>query len=148
MHKLSLRPRAAGRIALAAASLALTVCTAVAQQPAAYPSRAVTLVVGSAPGGSNDVFARAIGRRLQDALGQPFVVDNKPSGGGVTANAAVARVAADGYTLAVVSSTFTTGAAIRTNLPYDALKDFKPVALLARGPLLVTVNKDTPYKTV
>jgi tripartite-type tricarboxylate transporter receptor subunit TctC len=105
-------------------------------------------VVGSAAGGSNDVFARAIGKRLQDALGQPFVVDNKPAGGGVIANATVARAPADGYTLVVVSSTFTTGAAIRTNLTYDAVKDFKPVALLAKGPLLVTVNKDTPYKTI
>ncbi|WP_198969978.1 Bug family tripartite tricarboxylate transporter substrate binding protein [Xylophilus sp. ASV27] len=117
-------------------------------QPTAYPTRPVTLVVGSAAGGSNDVFARAIGKRLQDALGQPFVVDNKPAGGGVIANSTVARAPADGYTLAVVSSTFTTGAAIRPNLSYDAVKDFKPVALLAKGPLLVTVNKDTPYKTI
>ena len=113
-----------------------------------YPNKPITIVVGSAPGGSNDVFARAIGKRLGDALGQPVVVDNKPAGGGILANTAVARAKPDGYTLAVVSSTFTTGAAIRTNLQYDAIKDFKPVALLAKGPLLVTVNKDSPYKTI
>ncbi|HUD32532.1 MAG TPA: tripartite tricarboxylate transporter substrate binding protein, partial [Variovorax sp.] len=113
-----------------------------------YPSKPVTLVVGSAAGGSNDVFARAIGKRLQDALGQPFVIDNKPSGGGIIANATVARAAPDGHTLVVLSSTFTTGAAIRTNLPYDAIKDFEPVAMLARGPLLVTVNKEAPYRTI
>ena len=117
-------------------------------QAEAFPSKPITMVVGSAPGGSNDVFARAIGKRLSEALGQPVVVDNKPAGGGILANAAVARAKPDGYTLAVVSSTFTTGAAIRTNLQYDAIKDFKPVALLAKGPLLVTVNKDSPYKTI
>jgi len=135
------------RAALMAGAL-LALCGAAFAQATAYPTRPVTLVVGSAAGGSNDVFARAIGKRLQDALGQPFVVDNKPAGGGVIANATVARAPADGYTLAVVSSTFTTGAAIRPNLSYDAVKDFKPVALLAKGPLLVTVNKDTPYKTI
>lgn len=120
--------------------------TAAAQSD--YPSRPITIVVGSAPGGSNDVFARAIAKRLQDAWGQSVVVDNKPSGGGVLANSTVARAAADGYTLVVVSSTFTTGAAIRTNLPYDAVKDLKPVAMLARGPMLVTVRSDSPLKSI
>lgn len=127
-------------------ALVASVQSAVAQN--AYPNKPVTLVVGSAAGGSNDVFARAIGKRLQDALGQPFLVDNKPSGGGIIANNIVARAPADGYQLVVVSSTFTTGAAIRNNLQYDAVKDFSPVAMLARGPLLVTVNKDKPYNTI
>jgi tripartite-type tricarboxylate transporter receptor subunit TctC len=130
------------------AALLVAATPAAFAQAAPYPSKPVTLVVGNAAGGSNDVFARAIGKRLQDALGQPFIVDNKPSGGGIIANATVARAAPDGYTLLVLSSTFTTGAAIRTNLPYDAIKDFKPVAMLAKGPLLVTVNKETPYKTI
>lgn len=133
---------------LLAAAAALAWPLAALAQPAAYPSKPITLIVGSAAGGSNDVFARALGRRLQEVLGQPVVVDNKPSGGGIAANTAVARAPGDGYTLAVVSSTFTTGAAIRTNLQYDALKDFKYVALLARGPLLVTVNKDSPYQRI
>lgn len=118
-----------------------------AQAPV-YPAKPITLVVGNAPGGSNDVFARAIAKRLQDAWGQSVVVDNKPSGGGVLANSMVARAAPDGYTLVVVSSTFTTGAAIRTNLPYDATRDLKPVAMLARGPMLVTVGKDSPLKSI
>jgi len=133
---------------------ALAAIAALALQPAAFaqgdafPGKPITIVVGSAAGGSNDVFARAIGKRLSDSLGQPVVIDNKPAGGGVIANATVARAPADGYTLVVLSSTFTTGAAIRTNLNYDAVKDFKPVAMLAKGPLLVTVNKDSPYKTI
>jgi tripartite-type tricarboxylate transporter receptor subunit TctC len=133
---------------LAALSLPLAAMSPARAQAPAWPSKPITLVVGSAPGGSNDTFARAIGKRLQDVLGQTVVVDNKPAGGGVIANAFVAKSAPDGYNLVVLSSTFTTGAAIRTNLQYDAVKSFKPVALLARGPLLVTVSADSPYKTI
>jgi tripartite-type tricarboxylate transporter receptor subunit TctC len=118
-----------------------------AQAPA-WPAKPVTLVVGSAPGGSNDTFARAIGKKLSEALGQPVVVDNKPAGGGVLANAFVAKAPPDGYNLVVLSSTFTTGAAIRNNLQYDAIKSFKPVAMLGKGPLLVTVANESPYKTI
>jgi tripartite-type tricarboxylate transporter receptor subunit TctC len=127
---------------------ALCLPATVTAQPAPWPSRPITLVVGNAPGGSNDVFARAIGKRLQEVLGQPVVVDNKPAGGGVIANTFVAKAPPDGYALAIVSSTFTTGAAIRTNLAYDAVKSFKPVAMLAKGPLLVTVPANSPFKTI
>ncbi|MFN6996267.1 MAG: Bug family tripartite tricarboxylate transporter substrate binding protein [Aquincola tertiaricarbonis] len=133
---------------LAGLTAALPILQPARAQATAYPSKPITVVVGSAPGGSNDVFARAIAKRLQDAWGQSVVVDNKPSGGGVLANSVVARAAPDGYTLVVVSSTFTTGAAIRTNLPYDATKDLKPVAMLARGPMLVTVGKDSPLRSI
>ncbi|MDM0107025.1 tripartite tricarboxylate transporter substrate binding protein [Variovorax sp. J22R24] len=137
-----------GAISAIAAVAAFALQPAAFAQGDAFPAKPITIVVGSAAGGSNDVFARAIGKRLSDAFGQPVVIDNKPAGGGVIANATVARAPADGYTLVVLSSTFTTGAAIRTNLNYDAIKDFKPVAMLAKGPLLVTVNKDSPYKTI
>lgn len=112
------------------------------------PAKPMTLVVGSATGGSNDIFARALGRRLQEVLGQPVVVDNRPAGGGILANAHVAKATADGTTLVVLSSTFTTGAAIRTNLQYDAIKSFTPIAMLAKGPLLITVPNSSPYKTL
>jgi tripartite-type tricarboxylate transporter receptor subunit TctC len=131
-----------------ALALALTVPVLAAAQAPAWPAKPITLVVGSAPGGSNDTFARAIGKRLAEVLGQPVLVDNKPAGGGVLANAFVAKAQPDGYNLVVLSSTFTTGAAIRTNLQYDAVKSFKPVALLAKGPLLVTVPAESPYKTI
>lgn len=133
---------------LAATGVALCVPILAPAQPAPYPSKPITLVVGSAPGGSNDTFARAIGKRLQEALGQPVVVDNKPAGGGVIANTFVAKSPPDGYALVVLSSTFTTGAAIRTNLSYDAVKSFKPVAMLATGPLLVTVPSNSPFMTI
>lgn len=122
--------------------------TCLAQAGSSYPSKPITLLVGSAPGGSNDTFARAIAKPLQQALGQVVVVENKPAAGGILANSLLAKAPADGYTLAVVSSTFTTGAAIRTNLPYDAGKSFAPVIMMASGPLLVTVGKQTAIKTI
>lgn len=119
-----------------------------AQAQTTYPTRTITLLVGSAPGGSNDVFARAIARGMQEAWGQSVVVENKPAAGGVLANALTSKAAPDGYTLVVLSSTFTTGAAIRTNLPYDATRSFAPVAMLAKGPMLITVSKKTPFQTL
>ena len=129
-------------------ALACALPLAAPAQAPAWPAKPITLVVGSAPGGSNDTFARAIGKKLSEVLGQPVVVDNKPAGGGVLANAFVAKAPPDGYNLVVLSSTFTTGAAIRNNLQYDAVKGFKPVALLAKGPLLITVPNDSPFKTI
>ena len=113
-----------------------------------FPSKPITLLVGSAAGGSNDIFARAIGKQLQTALGVAMVVENKPAAGGILANVLLAKAPADGHTLVVLSSTFTTGAAIRTNLPYDAQTSFAPVAMLAKGPLLITVGKQTPFQTL
>ena len=142
------RLRVVPAIAIAIFAMLFLQPAAAQAQSAAWPAKPVTLVVGSAPGGSIDVFARAIGKRLQDVLGQPVVVDNKAAGGGVIAAAYMAKSPPDGYNLVVVSSTFTTGAAIRTNLQYDAVKSFKPIALLAKGPLLVTVAADSPFKTI
>jgi tripartite-type tricarboxylate transporter receptor subunit TctC len=132
----------------AALGLALVLSSTASAQAPAWPARPVTLVVGNAPGGSNDTFARGISKKLSDALGQPVIVDNKPAGGGVVANTFVAKAPPDGYNLAIVSSTFTTGAAIRSNLQYDAIKSFKPVAMLGKGPLLLTVPVNSPYKTI
>ncbi len=113
-----------------------------------FPNKPITLLVGSAPGGSNDIFARTIGKSMQDALGVSVVVENKPASGGILANVLVAKAPPDGYTLVVLSSTFTTGAAVRKNLQYDAVKSFAPVSMLAKGPLLITVGNNTPFKTL
>jgi tripartite-type tricarboxylate transporter receptor subunit TctC len=113
-----------------------------------FPTKPITLLVGSAPGGSNDIFARTIGKHMQDALGVSVVIENKPASGGILANVLVAKAPADGYTLVVLSSTFTTGAAVRNNLQYDAVKSFAPVSMLAKGPLLITVGNNTPFKTL
>ena len=132
------------------AMTALLFMTAMAQATAQtdFPNKPITLLVGSAPGGSNDVFARVIGKQLQDLLGVSVVVENKPAAGGILANVLLAKAPADGYTLVVLSSTFTTGAAVRKNLQYDAIKSFAPIAMLAKGPMLITVGNNTPYKTL
>jgi tripartite-type tricarboxylate transporter receptor subunit TctC len=113
-----------------------------------FPNKPITLLVGSAPGGSNDIFARTIGKHMQDSLGVSVVVENKPASGGILANVLVAKAPPDGYTLVVLSSTFTTGAAVRNNLQYDAIKSFAPISMLAKGPLLITVGNNTPFKTL
>lgn len=113
-----------------------------------WPAKPIQFVVGNAPGGSNDTFARMVGKRLQESLGQPVIVENKPAAQGVIGNATVSKAKPDGYTIGIVSSTFTTSAAIQPGLPYDAITGFTPVAMLARGPLLFTVSNQTPFKKI
>ena len=113
-----------------------------------YPSKPITIIVPYPPGGSNDSFARVIGRRLGDALQQPVLIDNRPGAGGSIGTAMVAKAPNDGYTLAVVSSSFVTNAAIQQNLPFDAVKSFSPVAMLATGPFVVAVRDGLPVKTM
>jgi tripartite-type tricarboxylate transporter receptor subunit TctC len=133
----------------AAVAMAMTAVLAapatLAQQP--YPSRPVTIVVPYPAGGSNDVFARAVGKRLGEALGQPVVIENKPGAGGSLGTGQVAKAPADGYILVAVSSSFATNAAVQPNLSFDPVKSFAPVALMAKGPFMVAVRADLPVKT-
>ena len=88
-----------------------------------------------------------VGKALGDALATTVVVDNRPGASGNTGTGQVAKAAADGYTLAAVSSSMTTNAAIQPKLPFDAVKSFAPVAMFARGPFIVAVHNDVPAKT-
>jgi len=134
--------QAAGVVAL------LVTGTFAAQAEDKYPSKVITIVVPYPPGGSNDSFARVIGRKLGDALQQPVVIDNRPGAGGSIGTAAVAKAPNDGYTLAVVSSSFVTNSAIQPGLPFDAVKSFAPVAMLASGPFIIAVREGLPVKTM
>ncbi|VTU28961.1 Argininosuccinate lyase [Variovorax sp. PBS-H4] len=138
------RRRAAG---LLIGLLGATVFCADAPAQDAWPSRPITIVVPYPAGGSNDVFARAIGRQLAEALGQPVLIDNKPGAGGTLGTGIVAKAPADGYTLAAVSSSFVTNAAVQPRLPFDPVKSFAPVAMMAQGPFVVAVRADLPAKT-
>ena len=124
----------------------LAVCAAAFAQP--YPQRPITLVVPFAPGGGTDSLGRELAKLLQDRLGQSVVVDNRGGAGGAIAAAQVSQSKPDGYTLLMVTSTFVTVAATDRKLPYDILKDFSPIAMLGRGPLLLVVNKDTGIASV
>ena len=130
-------------IALGAAGLAPL---AQAQSPA-YPTKPITMVVPYPPGGSNDSFARQIAKELGDVLKQTVIVENRPGASGNTGTGQVAKAAADGYTLVAVSSSMTTNAAIQPRLPFDPVKSLAPVAMLARGPMVVAVNNDFPART-
>jgi len=105
---------------------------------AAYPERPVTLVVGYAPGGTNDILARLISTKLQDKLKQPFVVENRAGANSMIAAEYVARAPADGYTLFVApSGVLTINPAIYAKINYQPEDDFRPVALLSSFPLVV-----------
>lgn len=145
------RRRALARTAaglLAAAAVGLALPFAALAQPA-WPAKPITLVIPFPPGGSADVIGRLVGQRLSDELGQPVIIDNRPRAGTAIAAGLVAKAPADGYTLFLGSgSTFTANPAIRSNLPYDTLKSFDPIAIVARIPLIVLANKDVPVNNV
>jgi tripartite-type tricarboxylate transporter receptor subunit TctC len=133
------------RVALAAA-LAL-LAGAVQAQPQKFPSKPVTIVVPYPPGGSNDTFARELGKKLSDAWKMPVIVDNRPGAGGSIGAAIVSKAAPDGYTLMLLSSSFTTNAAIQTNLPFDPVAGFSAIGMVSKGPMLLTVSQKLPAKT-
>lgn len=117
-------------------------------QPA-YPVKPIRLVVGYTPGGGNDLIARIVAAKLQDKLGQPVVVDNKPGAQSIVAAEIVARAAPDGYTLLIApSGPMTINPAVYSKLTYDPVKDFAPVSVLAEFPLLLAVGAEQPVKSV
>src|SRR3954452_7998657 len=105
-----------------------------------YPSRQITLIIPFAPGGSNDLVGRAIGKKLAEVWGQPVVVENRGGAGALIGSAGVAKAPPDGYTLLLVSPTFTVNPAIRKTMPFDTVRDFTPIAFIGRAPLLVTTS--------
>ncbi|WP_418921625.1 tripartite tricarboxylate transporter substrate binding protein [Delftia tsuruhatensis] len=136
---------------LRAASLAAAALAAVSAQPAlaqaGYPAKPITMVVPYPPGGSNDVFARQVAKEMGDLLKQPVIVDNRPGASGNTGTAFAAKSTADGYTLVAVSSSMTTNAAVQSKMPFDPVKGLAPVAMFAKGPLVVAVNNEFAAKT-
>jgi tripartite-type tricarboxylate transporter receptor subunit TctC len=129
---------------LLAAVLLLTGPAARAQS---WPARAITLIIPFAAGGSNDVVGRAIGKKLSEAWGQPVVIENRAGAGGLIGTETVARAQPDGYTLLLVSPTFTIGPAVRKNMPFDTARDFTPVAFIGRSPLLVAASSKFPAQS-
>lgn len=114
-----------------------------------YPSRPIRLVVGYTPGGGNDLIARIVAARLQEKLGQPIVVDNKPGAQSIVAAELVAKAAPDGYTLLIAASgPLTINPAVYAKLRYEPERDFVPISLLAEFPLLLAVGAEQPIKSV
>jgi tripartite-type tricarboxylate transporter receptor subunit TctC len=115
---------------------------------AAYPERPVKIVVPFAPGAGTDAMGRLMAQKLGEALGASFVVENRTGASGAIGTQHVAQQPADGYTLLLVASPFTTVAASLPNAGYDPLKSFTPVGMIASGPLVWAANKDLPANTM
>ncbi len=129
--------------------LAILAATGVAEARAqAYPVKPVRIIVPNATGGLADICARLLASNLGEALGQQFLVDNRPGAGGTLGTAAAVKSAPDGYTLLAVFDSHATNPTLFGSLPYDTLADLAPVSLLARGPLVLVVNPNLGPSTV
>jgi tripartite-type tricarboxylate transporter receptor subunit TctC len=114
-----------------------------------YPSRPVTIVVPFAAGGGSDLLARLVAQKLEEKLGKPFIVENRPGAATTLAAMQVVRAAPDGYTLMqATSSTMAINVSMQKKMAYEPLKDLVPVALLSTSPFFLVVNKDSPVHTV
>jgi tripartite-type tricarboxylate transporter receptor subunit TctC len=133
---------------LCAALMTVQGLLAMPTQAQTYPQRPITLIVPFAAGGGTDSIARDMAKTLGEILGQAVVVDNRGGGGGVIGAHAVAKAAADGHTLLFATSTLVTNAAVEPTTPYQIAKDFSPVAMIGRGPLLVVASKALGVKTM
>jgi len=135
------------RAALAALSL-----LAVAAMPAAaqdYPTKPIRMIVGFAPGGGNDIFARLVGAKLGELLGQQVVVENRPGAAGRLSAEYVSHQPADGYTLLVgASGAMSIGPAIYSDLQYQTNKTFTPIGMIANFPLIMVIGADNPAKNL
>lgn len=141
-QKPGLRRLAATLLATAASAFAM------GSAQAAYPDKPVRIVVGFSAGGTTDVIARIMAKELTEALGQSFVVENKPGAGSNIATDMVQRAAPDGYTLLFVAVTSAINQTLYKNVTFDLTKDFTPVALGAKVPNILVVNPQVPVKTV
>ena len=133
------------RVLLAAMLLLPAAAVSFAQ---GYPTRPVRVVVGFPPGGPTDAIARILAQKLSDRFGHQFFVENLGGAGGNTAAGQVARVTADGYTIMAISTGFVVNPSLYAKVPYDPLKDFTPVTLVAVSPNVVVVNPQVPAKTL
>ena len=113
-----------------------------------YPVRAVKIIVPFAAGGPADVYARFIAQRLQDAMGQPFVVEDRPGGGSVVGTDVVAKSAPDGYTLLLMSNTHTVNESLMPSKPFQLMRDFTAIAPINYSDLVLVVNPALPAKTL
>lgn len=119
---------------------------ALAQQ--AWPARPVKIVVPYPPGGPTDIVARLVGAKMSERLKQPFVIENRAGAGGNIGAEAVAKAPADGYTLVLATTAHSINPSLFPSLGYDVVRDFAPVVLLTRSPLVVVVNPQVPATTI
>ena len=113
-----------------------------------YPNKPVRMIVPFAAAGPTDIIARLIGQKLSENLGQQFYIENIPGAGGNTGTAMVAKAPHDGYTLLVISTGFVVNPSLYAKVPYDPVKEFAPITLIAASPNVLMVNPEVPAKSV
>jgi tripartite-type tricarboxylate transporter receptor subunit TctC len=138
-----------GAVLAVAALFAAAPASAQGDPAAGYPSKPIRIVIPFGAGGGNDLFARLVGQKFSELIGQPVVIENKPGAGGRIAAEYVMNQPHDGYTLFVgASGVMSVAAAIYPNLPYHPTRTFRPLTMIANFPLIVVIPKDHPAKTV
>jgi tripartite-type tricarboxylate transporter receptor subunit TctC len=128
------------------ASHAATVSAA--ELPQNFPARPVRLIVPFPPGGSNDILGRFMAAKLTERLGQQVIVDNRPGADGIIGTDLAARSTPDGYTLLIVSTSYSMNPGIHKKMPFDPVKDLTPISMIGTGPNAIVVNPGFPVKTV
>ena len=137
----------------AALATAVTACLVLAMWPAAaqaqsFPSRPLRIIVPSTAGGAADLIARMLGQHLAESLGQPVLIDNRPGAGNIIGTDAVAKAAPDGHTLLLAINNHAINASLYKSLPYDPVKDFAAVTLIASTPHMLLVHPSLAVKSV
>jgi tripartite-type tricarboxylate transporter receptor subunit TctC len=117
-------------------------------QAQSWPARPVRIIVPFAAGGPADIYARFVGQRLQEALGQPFVIDDRPGAGSLVGTEAVAKSPADGYTLLLMSNTHTVNESLIAVKPYQLMRDFAPIAPINYSDLVLVVHPSLPVNSL
>jgi tripartite-type tricarboxylate transporter receptor subunit TctC len=136
------------RIRALAALATLLLLSGAASAQAPFPSRPVHLLVPFPPGGAVDIVARTLGDELAKRWGQPIVIENRPGAGGTIAAEVAAKAAPDGYTIILVASGHAIVSYLYPSLPYDPVKDFTPLALVASSPNMMLVRADSAFRSV
>ncbi|WP_426955589.1 Bug family tripartite tricarboxylate transporter substrate binding protein [Muricoccus radiodurans] len=143
------QPRSVRRRTLLAGAASAAALPALAQPSgAAWPTRPIRWILGFAPGGAGDITARLMAPRLQAILGQPVLIENRPSAGGIVAAEGVARSEPDGHTLLLVTSTSSTAVAFYKTLPFDTERDFAPVGLISTFGHVLMTAPNSPYRNL
>ena len=135
------------RLMLALAAVTATITSAQAQD--AWPTKPIRLIAPFPPASTADVIGRVLGQKMQQRLGQPVVVDNRVGASGNIGADAIAKAAPDGYTIGIVtSSTHAVAVSLSSKLPYDPLKDFTPISMLANSPYVLVLYPGIPAKSI
>jgi tripartite-type tricarboxylate transporter receptor subunit TctC len=120
--------------------------TAIAQSD--YPNKPIRLLVGFAPGGGTDIVARVVAQRLGEVLGQQIVIDNRAGANQIIASEIVATARPDGYTMFMASAGFTINPALQEKLPFDSIKDFAPITMVATAPNVLVIHPSLPVRSI